>query len=320
MIKIPENYQRNIIGMFGEAGANWLAKVPGIIQKYIEDFLLYDVRILEDLTFNIILFAKSNEMGPVMLKISLPENELIVRETLALEHFKGHGACNCFYSNREDGVLIIEQLFPGKTLHEVASREERIQEFSKVALKLKQVQGLENELPTYRTILDRSITSASQNQEKYAPILDCLTIADELYRTIETEDRPKHVLHADLHHSNILSSGNERKAVDPHGFIGEKVMESARFMENEIPKTGFTKESIEETIALIKKYYDENEIDLLKALYIDYVLSTCWDIEVNFDPQHIANDISNINLVYELLLDYIKKQESITKIHNPKGN
>ena len=36
MIKIPDYYERNIVGMFGEAGKEWLAKVPKIIKKYIE--------------------------------------------------------------------------------------------------------------------------------------------------------------------------------------------------------------------------------------------------------------------------------------------
>ena len=310
MIKIPENYRNNIIGMFGSYGEAWLEKVPNLIQKYIEEFLLYDVKILEDLTFNIILFAKSNEMGPVMLKVSLPENELIIRETQALHHFDGEGACKCFYSNREDGILIIERLFPGKTLHEVEDREERIREFSKVALKLKEKTENKTELPRYREILNRSIESARNNPEKYQVILDALVKADELYRSIEEQELPTFVLHADLHHSNILSSGTNRKAVDPHGFVGEKTMEPARFMENEIPKTGFTKESIIETISLVKKYYGEDEINLLKALYIDYVLSTCWDIEVNFDPAHIREDINNLGLVEECLNDYLLQKEN----------
>ena len=310
MIKIPENYRNNIIGMFGDYGKSWLDKVPSIIQKYIEEFLLYDIKILEDLTFNIILFAKSNEMGPVMLKISLPENELILRETEALHHFDGEGACKCFFSNREDGVLIIERLYPGKTLHEVEDREERISEFSKVALKLKEKTENKTSLPKYREILNRSIAAARNNPEKYQIILDALVKADELYKSIEEQNLPTFVLHADLHHSNILSSGTGRKAVDPHGFVAEKTMEPARFMENEIPKTGFTAESIIETISLMKKYYGEDEINLLKALYIDYVLSTCWDIEVNFDPTHIEEDMRNIGLVEQCLNDYFIQKEN----------
>ena len=57
MIKIPETYKNNIINMFGEPGEKWLNIVPNIVDKYVKKFNLKNIQILNDLTFNIIIFA-----------------------------------------------------------------------------------------------------------------------------------------------------------------------------------------------------------------------------------------------------------------------
>jgi len=42
------------------------------------------------------------------------------------------------------------------------------------------------------------------------------------------------VLHGDLHHFNILSSGDRWLAIDPKGIIGEPEFEPAAYLENKI--------------------------------------------------------------------------------------
>lgn len=124
---------------------------------------------------------------------------------------------------------------------------------------------------------------------------------------------PIYLLHADLHHNNILSSGTQRKAIDPHGFIGERVMETARFLENEIVKNEINEESVLETIKMMSNSYEEDEELICKSLFIDYTLSTCWDIEVNTNKEHIINDINNLNIIKNVLKRIKSKTKSLTK-------
>ena len=104
-----------------------------------------------------------------------------------------------------------------------------------------------------------------------------------------------------MHHTNILTSGNGRKVIDPHGFIGEKVLETARFIENEIEKEEITKSNIAEVLELMSKYFWEEKSLICKCLFIDKVLSTCWDIEENLEESHINNDIATLEIVLELV-------------------
>ena len=74
MIKIPETYKNNIINMFGEPGEKWLNIVPNIVDKYVKKFNLKNIQILNDLTFNIIIFAECDSFGKIVFKVSLPNN------------------------------------------------------------------------------------------------------------------------------------------------------------------------------------------------------------------------------------------------------
>lgn len=321
MIKLPNQYKTKIISMFGSLGENWLTNVPEVVDRYIKNFNLTNLRIHEDLSINLILYAECEEYGKIVLKIGLPVfYELIYREVKALEEFNGKNACKCYYSNLNDGIRILERLVPGETLNNVEDREERIKVFCEVALNLDVKFEYHIQLPSYREILDRSINQSKEQPEKFKILKELIIAADNLYKEIESKDLPKYLLHADLHHDNILTSSNGRKAIDPHGFLGEKVLETARFMENEIQKQEMSKYNILEIVNLMANYFNEDKVLICKVLFIDYVLSTCWDIEMNFSDEHINRDINNLKLILVCLDNILtEKDEKVTVLHFDKG-
>lgn len=310
MLNLPDYYKTKIISMFGSLGESWLAKVPEVIDKYVAKFKLTNLQFHEDLSINLILYAECDKFGKIVLKIGLPIfNELIYRETKALEEFNGKSACKCYYNNLDDGIRILERLVPGETLHNVEDREERIKAFCNVALSLDVKLVHHIQLPSYREILDRSINQSDEQPERFKSLKGLIITANDLYKEIENKNLSKYLLHADLHHHNILTSSNGRKAIDPHGFLGEKVLETARFMENEIEKQEISKDNILEVVNLMANYFSEDKALICKVLFIDYVLSTCWDIEMNFDNEHINRDINNLRLILACLDDILTKKD-----------
>lgn len=309
MINLTDQYKNKILSMFGTIGENWLIDITKIVDKYVTKFHLTNLHVHKDLSINLILYAECEKFGKIVLKIGPPVfDELIYREATALEKFNGQGACKCYYSNLKDGIRILERLIPGETLNNVADRKERIKAFCDVALSLDIKMQYYKQLPSYRKILDRSISKSEEQPEKFKPLKELIIIANNLYNEIEEKHLPIYLLHADLHHDNILTSGNERKAIDPHGFLGEKVLETARFMEKEIEKQVISKENILEVINLMAKYFNNNKILICKVLFIDYVLSSCWDIEMNYSNEHINNDIKSLRLIL-VCLDVILTSE-----------
>jgi len=310
LLELSDQYKTKIISMFGSAGEAWLASIPSVINKYVTKFNLNNLRVHEALSINLILYAECQEFGAIVLKIGLPVfSELIYRESLALEEFNGIGACKCYYKNLDDGIRILERLVPGETLHSIDDREERVKAFCNVALALDVKLSHHISLPFYREILDRSIKQSDEQPERFKVLKELIIIANNLYKEIEDMGLPKYLLHADLHHDNILTSGVGRKAIDPHGFLGEKVLETARFIENEISKQEINKDNILGVIGLIAKYFSEDRFLICKALFIDYVLSTCWDIEMSFPDEHINRDINNLRLILSCLDDILRERE-----------
>lgn len=316
MLKLPEEYESKILSMFGADGANWLETIPKVIDKYIIEFGLKELQINEEFSLNLIIYAECEKFGKVVLKIGMPAfRELIYREVEALKAFDGNSACCCYYNNLDDGIRILERLIPGESLRNVISREERIKAFCNVALNLDFKHDNNIQLPSYREILNRTIKISDENQEKFKTIKDLIVIANYLYMQIENSNLPIYLLHADLHHDNILTSGNARKAIDPHGFWGEKVMETARFMENEIAVQEMSKDNILDVIKLMSKYFNEDIALICKSLFIDYVLSTCWDIEMNLGFNHISRDIKNLEIILECLGDILVEEDTKEIVH-----
>lgn len=108
-------------------------------------------------------------------------------------------------------------------------------------------------------------------------------------------------MHNDLHHYNILKSGNEYKAIDPHGVIGEKVFEYVPFIINEYWQNDFEVTYMLKVIQKIANHSKEKKINILKATYIHLLLSTIWFKEDNARDELINNNIKGLNYLKEFL-------------------
>ena len=299
MIKLSDEYKSNIIKMFGELGSNWIDSIPTKIEKYVKKFKLSNIKVYDSLTYNIIIFADSEYYGKVILKIEIPYKEMTIRESLALELNNGGGASKCYFKDIDDGVLLVERLMPGISLNTIDDLEERVKIFSDVRERFNIRVNSANELPSYTDILNRSINMAHEQQERFSDIKSPVLKAESLYSEIARKNDNNYLLHSDLHGENILLSGNEWKAIDPHGFIGNKVFDNAIFIQKELDKIGYSEENIDRLIELIVKYNDFSKESIAYALYVNYVLNLCWDKEVNLDVSSGLEKTSVINSYIE---------------------
>ncbi|GMB10602.1 MAG: aminoglycoside/hydroxyurea antibiotic resistance kinase [Candidatus Improbicoccus devescovinae] len=297
MIDLPDKYKEKIISMFGTENKIWLDNVNTLVDKYVKKFNLKNIKVTDNLSYNVVLFAKCEKFGDLVLKIGLPDNK-IFNEIVALKKYDGKGACKCHYSNKEDRLMILERLIPGETSHKIKNREERIKIFCDVAsnLILKEEKNLQ--LPTYREVLDKAFIESEKEPEKYKLLKKLIQAADNFYKEIESINLSKFLLHGDLYHDNILTTADGRKAIDPKGIIGERVLETARFIENEIEKQEINLEVIE----LMAKYYKEDKNLICKSVFIDSVLSFCWYMEGNLgNEKSIVEAVKNLQSILNFL-------------------
>ena len=295
---LPNKYIETILKILGKKGKEWLNNIDSIIEKNAELYNLSEIKPVNNLTYNLVMTAISKEYGEVIVKIGLPDRETI-QEITTLKYFNVNFACKCYASDFNDLFYVLEKLKPGTDLLKVKEKDKRINIFCELAQNLPVICTESVDLPTYRKTLDIAFDKARNNKDEYCKIIDLVEIADNIYSEIESLNLNKYILHGDLHHTNILLDNNTYKAIDPHGRIGEKILELGVFIKNELMIYGDSKKEIEETINVIAKKINENEIMIAKVTFIILVLSCCWNIEDN-NQEYIDREIQIYRKILKL--------------------
>lgn len=230
---LPQEYIDKIKNLFGIEGEKWLDNLENVINDNIKKYDLTDLKPVKNLSYNFVATAEFTKYGDVIIKIGLPDKETI-QEITALSIYNGNFACKCYEYDFKQSFYVLEKLKPGTSLLNENDREKRIEIFCDLAKKLPVKVESNINLSTYRETIDKAFNIARTDKKKYEKLIEYIEIADKEYKKIENLNLNKYVLHGDLHHDNILLNGDTYKAIDPHGRIGEKILEVGTFIENEI--------------------------------------------------------------------------------------
>lgn len=285
---LPDLFVQNIKGAFGKKGEEWLLSLPEAIKAAEHRWGLYHLKAFSNLSYNYVLFGEKYEVEagsvlPIVLKIGIPCDELY-REIKALEHYSGEGAVEVLEAIPEEGIFLLKQLQPGVTLKSYFPENDvkSIEIACHVIKKLHAIPCDKNEklFPTIQT-WHRFLYLSHDD----LPI-ELLEKAREIFNVlIESQSKKPVLLHADLHHDNILQAGEEWKAIDPKGVMGEPEYEVGAFIRNPIPdlmKQTNAQEIIARRLSLFAKELGYDRERLKKWSFVQAVLSACWsDEEVN---------------------------------------
>lgn len=267
MLNLPENFKIKITNRYGNTGESWLKNIENIVDKYQKQFQLTDIHLIENLSMNVVLLAKSNLLGEVVIKIGTPSLSSI-GEINVMKYYSSDYVPKTYYSSINDKVQVLERIFPGYSLNNLESMKERIHIFSDLSNKLLIPVNQNETFQTFEEIITEKINYAYENKSIFSDILWMIDIAHHLYHKIQSQNLPNYILHNDLHHKNILKSGNSWKAIDPHGIIGQRVFESCNFIRSEIENTNLEKDSIDRIISLVSQYFIEDKKLIEEALYV----------------------------------------------------
>lgn len=233
MFDLPENYKIKIINRYGETGKEWLENVDAILGKYQKQFCLEDIQLIENLSINLVAFAKCDLYGDVIIKIGTP-GPTALSEINIMKYYSSQYVPKTYYSSITDRVQVLERIFPGYCLKNLENREERVKVFCDLSNHLLILANGEQNFQTFEENFKSKINYAYENKATYSDLLSMIDTATNLYQKIKDLHLPKYILHNDLHHKNILKAKTSWKAIDPHGIIGEKVFEACNFIRSEI--------------------------------------------------------------------------------------
>ncbi|MEO6398864.1 MAG: aminoglycoside phosphotransferase family protein [Tepidiformaceae bacterium] len=234
---IPTNFAQSMREVYGEAGVDWLGRLPEIVRQCAERWSLTVAAPFDPLSYNWVAPATGSDGTPLVLKVGFPCREQR-NEIEALRVYSGRGIAKLVDFDSEQGAMLLERLLPGVMLETVEDDAYATAIAANVMRTLWQPAPAHHTLPTvadWGKGFERLHTALGDGSGPFPA--DMLAEAEEAFAALLATSAAPVVLHGDLHHFNILSA--ERKpwlAIDPKGVVGEPAYEVGAFLRNPWPK------------------------------------------------------------------------------------
>ena len=213
-----------------------------------------------------------------------------------------------------DDVLLLEKIIPGDQMWAVEDYRERarlmgntVKDLAILYLEDRSGDNSENEkYPTYLSWME-DLRAKLIDMWDLEDILFYLDKAIETYKELKQHHNKKCLLHGDLHQENmLLNEKGDYTIIDPKGVVDDPVMETARFLLNEIP---CKKSKILEMAGIMSPVIGISVDDILKSLFVDTALSNCWCMEEHFATKEAFKETKqNVLEICRFVYDIINEK------------
>ncbi len=273
-------FETNILASHGERGRQWLNDLPSLVNQLAQQWDLTELHVLPQLSHHYLLRGWQAER-PIIIKLGFDSSSLS-QEAAALTAF-ANGSIVKLLAQHEH-ALLLERLLPGNSLRDSFAQqdEDALTITAQIIQKLHQAPLFEGfAFPTLANWL------AILDQDWDLPLM-YLTKARELRDALLATATPPVLLHGDLHQENILQHGNDWRAIDPKGVIGEAIYEVVAFISN--PRLALSqhpqaKEIILNRINKFSQYFTVSEQRINQWCFVQSIVSWCWALQDNtVDP------------------------------------
>ena len=296
-IQIPPSLADNAVRTWGDQGRQWIEQLPALVAACFRRWELAAAPADFTLSFNFVMAVQRSDGTPAVLKLGVPTPDFL-SEMAALSVYAGAGMCRVLESDAVLGAMLLERVMPGETL---LALDERAAVLAAVSV----MRELQRSLP--HGVHLRRLVDQWRNASEGLPIKlgrpsplppDLVAEADDIYAEIRIRRSPEVVLHGDLHHWNILSSGDHGwLAIDPHGVLGPPECEVGAFMLN--PNDGRlvrpdAREILSARLDLFAAELGHDRESMRRVALAYAVLSATWSAEDGSDRWRPAIDLARI--------------------------
>jgi len=301
-VEVKEKAREGLEKYLGADTDRFIANAEVLINKYIKQWQLYQLHYMVTNTVNMLFTCDSAIHGQCVLKVCLPGPE-VATEINCISAYEGKGYVKLWGYNLSDSILLLERVAPGTQMWAVKDYKQRAQLVAKTIKNLPFVQCNQGKYPTYKTWM-KGIHKKLRCMGGLDDALFYLDKALGIYDEIKEKYNRNVLLHGDMHQENLLLNhqGNYT-IIDPKGVVDDPIMETARFLMNEIP---CKPEKIYAMVSLMAPIIGVEEADMLKSMYIDAALGQCWTFEEHFPTREAFNKskhevLETCNFVHSLL-------------------
>ena len=276
--ELPASFVRNVTGAFAD-GARWLDNLPALVAACTQKWDLSLAGDPFELSFNYVVPVLKAEKFAAVLKLGVPTPEFS-SEIRALRAFGGHGAVGLLESDESLGGLLLERVNPGNTLAKLNDPIRATEVAAQTMLKLWQA-AVKVDFRGLESWTGGLVKLRARFSGATGPLDSGLVdIAEKIRAELLQGTQPSCLLHADLHHFNILyGAGSGWVAIDPKGVIGDPSYEPASFLLNPHP-TVFLDRAIQEArIGILAEHLNMDRQRIVRWAFFHAVLSSWWTIE-----------------------------------------
>jgi len=302
---ITDGLARNVVAVWGDDGARWLADLPSIVRELARDWDLA-IGAPYELSYHYVTAVTCGDGTLGVLKLGVPTGTSLAEEAPALAAFEGRGAVRLLRADLDRGALLLERITPGWRARDLVP--DRDSEATSAAAGV--MRRLRVPPPPGCTMPD-ALGQAGAFDDYLTvhglagPLpLDLVVRAGGLMRELCESATDRVVLHGDLHHDNILRATREPwLAIDPHGIIGDPGYEVGALLFNPDP------DNRDETLTAlvpsrVEQLADELAMPVERVVawgFVKAVLSDVWSAEER-SPVADRSPISRALDVARLLL------------------
>ena len=277
--KLPASFARNVTGAF-PGGASWLENLPRLIAICCQRWKLEPAGSPFELSFHYVVPVLQADGSSAVLKLGVPTPEF-KSAALALRSYQGRGAVRLLKSDERLAAMLLERVDPGSTLADLND------EHSATEIAAHTMRQLWDATPAHSEFRSlESWTAGLGNLRRRfsggtgpldARLVD---IAENVRAELLPSAQACVLLHADLHHTNILY-GNDSGwlAIDPKGVMGDPAYETAAFLLNPDPAVVLDRTLQEARVRILANYLRMDAKRIVRWAFFQSVLSAWWTIE-----------------------------------------
>lgn len=277
--KLPTTFVRNVTGAF-PGGAIWIDNLSGLVAAFSQKWKLAPAGDPFELSFSYVVPVLQDGRTPAVLKLGVPTPEF-TSEARALRIFSAHGAARVLESDESRGALLLARINPGNTLATLNDEIRATEIAAQTMLSLWKGTSGFSEFRSLESWTDGLGKLRARFSGATGP-LDAALVdrAEKLRAELLQEQSSSRLLHADLHHFNILY-GLESGwvAIDPKGVVGDPSYEPAPFLLNPDPAV-FLHRALQETrIKILADHLKMDAQKIVRWAFVHAVLAAWWTIE-----------------------------------------
>ena len=276
-MNLPAPFLKNLRDIHDDADV-WLKALPETLTRLETTWQICVTGVVPRLSYNLVTYAERTDGTRCILKLS-PPNDEIVLEGDALRLYGGDGICRLLERDDSVSALLLERVTPGVSLQELWTPERDEAHTRASAELLRRLWRRVAEPHSFRPLRswaralwnDAGAEISARQQAQARKLLELLSTAYPV------------LLHADVHHGNVLTSdaaGEPYRAIDPKGIVGPPGYDVGSFLLNPVQANA------DELAALLPKRLEIfretlglSRDELVKWGFVHAVLSACWTLE-----------------------------------------